>query len=201
MSAVKTLFALSGNVCAYPRCEEHLTHPGWKQVQGRVCHIKGENTGSTRYDPTQSDEERHGFSNLILLCPNHHNLIDDLEPDAHPVELLLEIKEKALQAHGRDGKWTTDAEVATFAMLALVVYRGGGGGDTVAAEGQVGADVRADAGVGTGTGEAFGGEASHVVTRGPGQTRQGSTAEARFEGAPGTFKLDESALDGGDVLG
>ncbi len=39
-----------------------------------------------------SDDQRNSFDNLLLLCPNHHKLIDDLEPDRHTVEVLEEMK-------------------------------------------------------------------------------------------------------------
>jgi hypothetical protein len=34
-----------------------------------------------------TDEQRYDFDNLILLCPNHHARIDDLEPDRFTVEM------------------------------------------------------------------------------------------------------------------
>jgi hypothetical protein len=87
---VKTLFAYSNNVCSFadaergsPACEEQLTNPGWKRVKGRICHIRGESPGSARYEESMTDEARRAYDNLILLCPNHHTLIDDLEPDRY----------------------------------------------------------------------------------------------------------------------
>ena len=45
---VKTLFALSGNRCAFydpeglrPTCEEPLCDPAWRSVKARICHIYG----------------------------------------------------------------------------------------------------------------------------------------------------------------
>jgi hypothetical protein len=129
-TTVKTLFAVSGNVCAFrdpdgrlPACEERLTDPGWRSVKARICHIAGRRRDSARYDKAMTDEERAHFNNLILMCPTHHVLIDDLEPDRFSVEILLDMKEKALEANGpRMGlqQWATDAQLTRYVALASV---------------------------------------------------------------------------------
>lgn len=55
-ATVKTLFALSGNVCAYPGCEQPLTDPAWRSVRGRIGHIYGERPGSARFDDAMTHE-------------------------------------------------------------------------------------------------------------------------------------------------
>lgn len=89
---IKRLFALSGNRCYFSTCNNPLVDESGK-VTGRICHIKGRKSGSPRYDPTQSDEERHGFDNLLLMCPLHHDVIDS-DPDSYSVTRLKEIKVK-----------------------------------------------------------------------------------------------------------
>src|SRR5689334_10364450 len=98
LPTIKTLFALSRNVCSYTACEAKLTDPSRRSVRARIAHIAGENPGSARYDPLMTDDQRRSFENLMLLCPNHHNLIDDLDPDGHTVERLREMKARAEQA-------------------------------------------------------------------------------------------------------
>jgi len=44
--------------------------------QPAFCHIKGNKPGSKRHDPNQSETERQGFANLLLMCPIHHDVID-----------------------------------------------------------------------------------------------------------------------------
>ena len=88
---VKRLFALSRNRCAYPKCETPIVHPSGTVV-GEVCHIKAQNTGGPRFDPQQSDEARHSFENLILLCGVHHRVVDD-QPATYTVDLLAEMKD------------------------------------------------------------------------------------------------------------
>lgn len=88
-AVVKKLYAMSGNRCAFAKCHEPLVHEG--KVTGHICHIKGAKPGSTRYDSNQNDEERHGFENLILMCPIHHAVIDDDEV-AYTVDRLCALK-------------------------------------------------------------------------------------------------------------
>jgi hypothetical protein len=61
------------------------------KVTGRICHIKASNQHGPRYDPNQTDEERHGFDNLILMCPIHHDVIDS-DIESYTVERLKGIK-------------------------------------------------------------------------------------------------------------
>jgi hypothetical protein len=122
-TAVKTLFALSRNVCFFESCEEQLTDPEWKQVAAEIAHIKGEKPTSARYDPQQPDDERQGFHNLLLLCPKHHKLIDRLTPDDFSVDRLIEMKNKHLD-HLADTEWCSDEQAAAFAQLAIEYARG-----------------------------------------------------------------------------
>ena len=85
----KRLFARSGNRCAFPKCPASIVHED--TLLGEVAHIKGLNVGSARHDRTQTPEERNAYSNLILLCPNHHTIIDDDEV-SYTVERLHSIK-------------------------------------------------------------------------------------------------------------
>jgi hypothetical protein len=88
---IKRLFAVSGNKCAFPKCVSPLVDG--EKVVGKICHIKAQNKGGARYDPTQTAEERHGYDNLILMCGRHHDVIDDDE-HAYTVEYLRQIKHK-----------------------------------------------------------------------------------------------------------
>ena len=86
---MKRLFAVSQNRCAFPKCPIPA-HDG-NSVLVQVCHIEGDKPGSARYRAEQPDRERHGFSNLILLCGPHHKIIDDDE-GSYTVERLQTIK-------------------------------------------------------------------------------------------------------------
>jgi len=87
---VKRLFAVSQNGCAFVECMSPIVEPSGT-VTGIICHIKAQSQGGPRYDATQSDEERHAFENLILLCARHSKVIDS-EPERYTVEILQRMK-------------------------------------------------------------------------------------------------------------
>src|SRR6266851_5993061 len=91
LPVIKTLFALSGNTCAYRGCEKTLTDPAWNEVNADIAHIRSPKTLGPRYEPDYPHDV-DDFPNLILLCPGCHRLVDRLEPDKHPVELLEQMK-------------------------------------------------------------------------------------------------------------
>jgi len=91
VATVKRLFAVSGNRCAFPGCALPLVDEGSGKVTGRICHIKAESPGGPRYDAEQSEKKRHEFDNLVLMCPNHHDVIDS-DVETYTVQKLLEIK-------------------------------------------------------------------------------------------------------------
>ncbi|WP_050767243.1 HNH endonuclease [Bacillus sp. NRRL B-14911] len=90
-STVKRLFSVSGNQCAFPKCEIKLVQG--EKVVGKICHIKARSDGGPRHDPDQTNDERRGFDNLVLMCPMHHDVIDSDE-DSYTVERLTEIKRR-----------------------------------------------------------------------------------------------------------
>lgn len=87
---IKTLFARSGNRCAFPECCVPLVEDN-DIVTGELCHIRSRAPAGPRYDVRQTDEERNGASNLILLCSRHHKIVDS-DPDAYPAGLLCAMK-------------------------------------------------------------------------------------------------------------
>jgi hypothetical protein len=92
-STLKALGALSGNVCAFPGCVAPIYDTVHGKLVGQVCHIRAENKLGPRYDEDQSDEERHGFHNLLFMCVPHHLVIDDpANLESYTVEALTEIK-------------------------------------------------------------------------------------------------------------
>ena len=107
---VKRLFALSRNRCAYPKCDTPIVHPSGT-ITGEVCHIKAQKPGGPRYDLQQSDDARHAFENLLLLCSVHHRIVDD-RPDTYTVELLGDMK----AMHERGGDIELSQESAQMAQ-------------------------------------------------------------------------------------
>jgi hypothetical protein len=79
-SDMKKLWARSGNMCSFPKCQVELTQEERaNRVIGEEEHIKGEKPTAPRYDPNQTQEERESYENRILLCPTHHTLVDSNE--------------------------------------------------------------------------------------------------------------------------
>lgn len=88
---IRRLFALSGNCCAFPGCTLPLVESAGT-ITGEICHIKARSKDGPRYDGAQTDEERHAFENLLLLCRRHHKVVDS-EPEVYSAEALQEIKD------------------------------------------------------------------------------------------------------------
>ena len=90
-SVTNKLYGLSRGLCAFPGCNARIAEVAG-DVMGEICHIKARKPTGARYDPAQTDKERFGFANLILLCRNHHILIDN-QPGDYSVESLRKMKE------------------------------------------------------------------------------------------------------------
>jgi hypothetical protein len=109
----KKLYALSGNRCAFPDCENPIIEKSGTVV-GETCHIKAKNSGGPRFDVNQSDEERHSYENLILLCRIHHRAVDD-NPGIYSDDLLKEMKKFHEEKFGRAER----AEDTLYAKMLL----------------------------------------------------------------------------------
>lgn len=90
LSTIKSLFARSRNTCAFPGCSSPIAETN-DVVTGEVCHIKANKPGGPRYDPKQTDDDRHSDSNLILLCSRHHTLVD-ADSAKYTVDALIKMK-------------------------------------------------------------------------------------------------------------
>lgn len=104
LPTIKRLYAVSGNVCAYPGCTYPLVDETSGTVISEICHIKGyrpgvgNRRGAARHDRNQTASQRHDFDNLILMCSNHHEIIDNDE-NTWTVARLKQLKAKHEKAH------------------------------------------------------------------------------------------------------
>ncbi|HIF9533915.1 TPA: hypothetical protein ACX6S0_002265 [Photobacterium damselae] len=89
IDTVRSLFARSGNQCAFPGCTHPMVNAKQKFV-GQICHIEAAMPEGERYNIQQSDEDRRAYDNLLLLCYQHHIETDDA--DEYTVERLQQIK-------------------------------------------------------------------------------------------------------------
>lgn len=114
---IKRLFALSGNLCAFPECSLPMVESAGTVV-GEICHIQAKNKGGPRYNAPLPIKDRHAFENLILLCGHHHKIID-AQPEIYNTEALIELKCIHESAVGRPEK----TEDNFFAQLLLNAYK------------------------------------------------------------------------------
>ncbi|MFF3147371.1 hypothetical protein ACFVRU_38015 [Streptomyces sp. NPDC057927] len=81
----KTLWGLSGNECAFPECRKELVADlgnytpqglGEGVTLGEEAHIIADNDKGPRADPSKPKAARDSYANMILLCEEHHKVID-----------------------------------------------------------------------------------------------------------------------------
>ena len=87
---IRTLFAKTGNQCAFPGCMQPLIDDDGDYL-AEICHIEGAEEGSQRYNSEMTDEGRRDVNNLIVLCRIHHAKVDK-NPGKFTVSCLQEIK-------------------------------------------------------------------------------------------------------------
>lgn len=89
----KMLWGRSGNRCAFTGCGQPLSADGatGSVVIGEEAHIVAREPDGPRGRSTLAQEERDSLSNLILLCPTHHTIVD-ADPVTYTVERLIEMK-------------------------------------------------------------------------------------------------------------
>jgi hypothetical protein len=95
LKSQKLLWGRAAARCSLPECRillvEDPAEADDPTLIGENCHVVAESNGGPRADPSLPQEQRDTYANLILLCRNHHRLIDD-QPIIYPVERLQEIK-------------------------------------------------------------------------------------------------------------
>ncbi|MEV6956565.1 HNH endonuclease [Streptomyces sp. NPDC051183] len=92
----RELWLLSGNECTFTGCGERLIREDGFFI-GEVAHIHGAEPTSARHDPVLAldKDALRAASNLMLLCPNHHTVIDHPQGrNEHPASKLQRMKKK-----------------------------------------------------------------------------------------------------------
>nr|WP_290227790.1 hypothetical protein [Trichocoleus desertorum] len=89
----RILWRRSGDRCAVcqRRLVMHATESYLESAIGNECHIVAPEPDGPRGNFPLTVEERDDYSNLILLCQIHHQLVD-AQPHTYPVDMLKEIK-------------------------------------------------------------------------------------------------------------
>ena len=92
-STVRRLDTLSSNECTDPECNRKLIAKDGETIVSKICHIEAANKYGPRFNSEMNDDDRRHFDNLILLCDECHNIIDNPEnEDKYPVSLLQSWK-------------------------------------------------------------------------------------------------------------
>lgn len=113
LATVKRLFARSLNRCAFPGCNSMIVDDESDAMLGEMCHIEGIGKKALRHNKTLTKEERDAYSNLILLCSNHHKVID--HDKSYTVESLRRMKSE----HEKIGRMETDPKDARCAKICI----------------------------------------------------------------------------------
>jgi len=96
---IHKLIADSGGRCNYPGCGEKVIYEYEDGTFVKVvefCHIIGESSKGPRGHPKLSEIMEKEPENIILLCANHHRIVDNNE-DEFSVDKLKKMKENHTQ--------------------------------------------------------------------------------------------------------
>lgn len=91
LATIKRLFARSLNRCAFPGCNSMIVDDESDAMIGEICHIEGVGKRALRHNKALTREQRDAYDNLILLCSNHHTVIDH-DAKTYTVEALRRMK-------------------------------------------------------------------------------------------------------------
>lgn len=91
------LWGKSAGRCQYRGCNTSLYRDDLTQAEFNKCyiaHIVADSPSGPRGHATRSEELKKSLNNLMLLCDTHHRLIDRVEIENHPEEVLSLMKKE-----------------------------------------------------------------------------------------------------------
>ncbi len=92
---LKILYAESGGVCAFPKCGrrvlESATEADEAVLIAHTAHIVGESPDGPRGKSSLTLHERNRHTNLLVLCTEHHTVVDG-QPNTYTVAVLQQMK-------------------------------------------------------------------------------------------------------------
>ena len=89
------LWAISAGRCQFNGCNKIISRDWLTKTRGNfaeVAHVIGNSPRGPRGDEELSHEYCDNIENLMLLCPDHHKLVDYEDPDNYPDDLLRNMK-------------------------------------------------------------------------------------------------------------
>lgn len=94
---MKLLWGRAAEHCAFDDCRKVLSRTPAASLGvyplGKQAHIVSHKKGGIRDDPALTQKERDSYANLILLCAEHHDVVDH-EPQVYTAAKLHGIKTK-----------------------------------------------------------------------------------------------------------
>ena len=116
------IWAKAAGRCQFNGCNKTLYQDDHTQIEmnfADVAHIIGQGEKGPRSYKTSDIEERYvnDISNLMLVCPKHHKLIDQ-KPSTYPEDLLRKMK----RAHENKVRLATEMKVDNTSNV--LIYRG-----------------------------------------------------------------------------
>lgn len=94
-ATVREVWARSGGICAFPGCTEVLYKDKYLLEStnfGEVAHNVGASAAGPRGDSKRSHALSGDPENLLLLCRNHHKIVDDDKGSKYPEQVLAAWK-------------------------------------------------------------------------------------------------------------
>lgn len=83
--------------CSFPDCNLDLVvdevDTDDPSLIGEICHIVGQKPDGPRGNHPMPLEQRDLYSNLLLICNNHHKVVDD-NPSTYTTDMLQDMKRK-----------------------------------------------------------------------------------------------------------
>lgn len=119
----KLLWGRAAGRCSEPSCRldlfEDETEADDATHVGENCHIHADSNDGPRAEPAMSMEARNSYANLILLCRNHHKIIDS-QVATYSAKILQEMK-RSHEAWVRSQLGFDDAKVRDDVYYAALV--------------------------------------------------------------------------------
>lgn len=91
------LWGKAAGRCEYRGCRTPLWLDSLTKAEfntAYIAHIYGDSPGGPRYEAGTSERLATDLSNLMLMCDEHHRLIDKGAVAAHPVDRLMAMKKE-----------------------------------------------------------------------------------------------------------
>lgn len=89
------LWGKAAGRCQYAGCNRPLYRDDLTKFEfnsSYIAHIVSDKPTGPRGDKVLSEQLKSAISNLMLMCDAHHRLIDKVDVQGHPVELLTKMK-------------------------------------------------------------------------------------------------------------